>query len=143
MKKTIAVMLAAMCILGIFPARAETAAPVDMVDLTKLSTTMVYAEVYNMLASPKSYVGRTIRMRGPYSVSFYEPTGLNYHFVIVEDAAACCQQGLEFEWIGEHSYPEDYPEPGAHIEVTGVFEGYEELGQTYYHIVAQEMTVVE
>ena len=32
------------------------------VDLTQLSSTLVYAEVYNMASNPQSYVGKTVRM---------------------------------------------------------------------------------
>lgn len=41
------------------------AVPTVDVDLTKLSSTMVYSEVYNMMNSPKEYVGKTVRMYGP------------------------------------------------------------------------------
>ena len=46
---------------------ADTA-PVDL-DLTVLSSTMVYAEVYNMLYNdPESYLGKTVRARGEFSI---------------------------------------------------------------------------
>lgn len=39
------------------------------VDLTVLSSTMVYAEVYNMLYNdPESYLGKTVRARGEFSI---------------------------------------------------------------------------
>ena len=38
------------------------------VDLTVLSSTMVYAEVFNMMMSPDDYIGRTIRMTGIFTV---------------------------------------------------------------------------
>ena len=34
------------------------------VDLTALSSTMVYSEVFNMLNTPENYVGKTIKMTG-------------------------------------------------------------------------------
>ena len=42
------------------------AGPVD-VDLTKLSSTMVYSEVYNMMSSPESYMGKRVRMKGSFA----------------------------------------------------------------------------
>ena len=38
------------------------------VDLTTLSSTMVYAEVFNMMMSPDDYIGKTIRMTGIFTV---------------------------------------------------------------------------
>ncbi len=111
------------------------------VDLTKLSSVMVYSEVYNMMMEPEKYMGKTVKMRGPYYASFYEPTQQYYHFIIIEDATACCQQGLEFVLNGDYEYPKDYPQDSEEIEVTGVFSSYEELGQTYYCIVADAMSV--
>jgi hypothetical protein len=109
------------------------------VDLTALSSTMVYAEVYNMMTSPDDYIGKTIKMSGPYYASYYEETEQYYHYVVIEDATACCQQGLEFVWSGEHSYPADYPDDNTRVEVTGVFDSYEELGTTYYHLVVDDI----
>ncbi len=34
------------------------------VDLTKLSSTMVYSEVYNMMYTPDDYIGKTVKMNG-------------------------------------------------------------------------------
>jgi hypothetical protein len=112
------------------------------VDLTALSSTMVYGEVYNMMMEPERYIGQTIKMRGLYYSNFYESTGQHYHFVIVQDATACCAQGLEFVWIGEHVYPDDYPENESEIEIAGVWEGYEEEGHTWYRIKTDAISVL-
>lgn len=104
------------------------------VDLTKLSSTMVYSEVYNMLYSPNEYIGKTVKMKGNFSIYTDGTTGKNYYAVIIADATACCQQGLEFEWEGEHAYPQDYPELGTQIEVTGVFDTYREGETTYAYL---------
>ncbi|MCL1828352.1 MAG: hypothetical protein FWG32_02535 [Oscillospiraceae bacterium] len=113
------------------------------VDLTILSSTMVYAEVYNITSSPGDYMGKTVKMSGPYYASYYSETGLYYHYVIVEDAAACCQSGLEFIWNGNHDYPEDYPEEQTIIEVVGVFGSYDELGRTYYFLSVDDISISE
>jgi len=122
------------------PEPGPEAAAVD-VDLTTLSSTMIYAEVYNMMAAPEQYIGKTVKMRGQYTSSYYEETQQYYHFVVIADAAACCQQGMEFVWNGDHAYPGDYPADGTVIEVAGVFGSYEELGETYYHLTVDEITV--
>jgi len=103
------------------------------VDLTALNSTMVYAEVYNMMSAPEDYVGKTVRMRG--NLAVYEGTTRNYYACLIADAAACCAQGIEFLWAGEHAYPEDYPAIGAEITVTGVFDVYEEEGYSYVQLI--------
>lgn len=113
------------------------------IDLTALSSTLVYAEVYNMMMSPETYIGQTIKMKGKYYSLYYEETGKYYHYVIIEDAAACCQQGLEFIWNGEHIFPDDYPSDGTQVEVIGVFDTYEELGEIYPYVATDEIKVIK
>ncbi len=101
------------------------------VDLTALSSTMVYSEVYNMMTDPGSYIGKTVKMSGVYAVYYDEGTGKYYHACIISDATACCSQGIEFELKSGYSYPDDYPEEGGEICVTGTFDTYEEGEYTY------------
>ena len=115
--------------------------PVD-VDLTKLSNIMVYSEVDNMVTYPDKYLGKTIRLRGPYYALFDEGTKNYYHFIIIEDATACCEQGLEFVWEGEHRYPEDYPADTTRVEIIGTYSSYEELGETYFYIQTEQIEIL-
>lgn len=101
------------------------------VDLTRLSSTMVYSEVYNMMYLPNEYLGKTVRMRGAFSVFQDSTTGNIYYTCIIQDATACCAQGIEFERAGSYTYPDDYPEVNDEITVTGVFDTYEEAGYLY------------
>ncbi len=101
------------------------------VDLTALSSTMVYAEVYQMMVDPEAYVGKTVKMGGIFSDYEDEETGKTYFACIIMDATACCSQGIEFVLTDDYEYPRDYPGVGDDIEVTGVFETYEEDGNTY------------
>lgn len=112
------------------------------VDLTILSSTMVYGEVFNITVNPKDYLGKTIKLRGEYYASFYDETQKYYHYAIIADAAACCEQGLEFILDGDYTYPEDYPENGKQVEFTGVIDSYEELGLTYYYILVSDFKVL-
>ncbi len=123
---------------------APSAAQADdgIVDLTQLSSTMVYAEVSNMMMTPEDYIGKTIKMNGLYYASHNPELDIYYHFVIIADATACCSQGLEFLLNGEHTYPDDYPADKTPVEVTGVWGSYEEDGNTYYHIATDEITVL-
>lgn len=110
------------------------------VDLTQLSSTMVYSEVYNMMVTPEDYIGKTIKMKGQFAVYQNEETNNLYYAVIIADATACCSQGLEFIWKGDHSYPNDYPESGKEITVVGEFQTYEENGVQYCHLIDADIS---
>ena len=111
------------------------------VDLTVLSSTIVYSEVYNMLYNdPAHYLGKTVKARGTFSIyqlvtdGVLQPDPVSYA-CIISDAAACCAEGMEFVLEGDYTYPDDYPELGAEITVIGEFQSYEENGMTWYHLV--------
>ncbi|MGN1202435.1 MAG: hypothetical protein ACI4RF_04010 [Eubacterium sp.] len=112
------------------------------VDLTQLSSTMVYSEVYNMMISPKDYVGKTVKMRGQFAQYTDTETGKTYYSVIIADAAACCQQGMEFVLNRDYKYPDDYPEPGQEIEVTGEFQTYKEGELTYCRLASGILEII-
>ena len=113
------------------------------VDLTALSSTMVYAEVYNIMTNPDDYFGKTIKVSGPYAALYYDKTGLFYHYVVIEDATLCCQNGLEFIWNGEHAFPDDYPDERTQIEITGMFGSYKEFGQDCYYLDVDDILIKE
>ena len=117
---------------------SQSASNLD-VDLTTLSSTMVYSEVYNMMYEPDRYVGKRIKMDGQFAVYEDSNTGAVYTACIIMDATACCSQGLEFVLAGEKTYPDDYPELDSEITVTGTFQLYDENGATYCHLVDAEM----
>ena len=96
------------------------------VDLTVLSSTMVYSEVYDMMYYPENYIGKTVKMKGSYAGYHDEITGKYYHACIIQDATACCAQGIEFEPANDYKYPDDYPVEGQEVCVTGVFDTYKE-----------------
>lgn len=55
---------------------------------------------------------------------------------MIQDATACCSQGLEFVWgDGIHVWPQEYPEDGHEVTATGVFEVYSEGVAKYIHLV--------
>ena len=56
------------------------------VDLTTLSSTMVYSEVYNMMYEPDRYVGKRIKMNGQFAVYEDPNTGAVYTACIIMDA---------------------------------------------------------
>ena len=101
------------------------------VDLTVLSGTMVYSEVYNMMYYPENYIGKTVKMKGAYAVFYDDTTGKYYHGCVISDATACCSQGIEFELSEDKKYPDDYPAQGEEICVTGTFDTYQEGTDTF------------
>lgn len=102
----------------------------ESIDLTKLSSTMVYSEVYNMMTEPEDYIGKMVTMQGQFAMYEDPESGEQYFACIIKDATACCSQGLEFVLQGSPSYPDDYPELGTEITVVGIFEVYgDEEGQ--------------
>lgn len=101
------------------------------IDLTKLSSTMVYSEVYNMMSMPENYIGKTVRMEGDF-YTYYDENQNQYYFAcLIRDATACCAQGIEFVLAGDYTYPDDYPEEGSSVCVSGVFDTYEDGPYTY------------
>ena len=127
------------------PEQTQTSADGVDVDLTVLSSTMVYSEVYNMLYNdPAHYLGKTVKARGTFSIyqlvtdGVLQPDPVAYACIIA-DATACCAEGMEFVPEGDLTYPEDYPELGAEITVIGEFQSYEENGVTWYHLANAKM----
>jgi len=114
------------------------------VDLTTMSSTMVYAKVFNMLGNPDAYLGKTIKMNGVYAAATDDKTGKHYHYIIVEDAFACCQQGFEFIRNGKYVYPQDYPPEKTKIEVSGTIKSYAdpEYDYTYYYVAVDDFKTV-
>ena len=109
------------------------------VDLNNLNANVVYSQVFLMMTEPDKFIGKRIRMSGQFNVYAAEegnPSGVTeYYAIIIADAQACCQQGIEFVWPG-HTYPEGFPEVKSNASVTGIFEVYEENGKKYCRLVA-------
>ena len=107
------------------------------VDLTTMSSTMVYSEVLNMQQTPEKYLGKIVKMSGPFSVTEIEDK--RYFACLIKDATACCSTGIEFELAGEHSYPEDYPAKDTEITVIGSFTTYMEGKSKYLQLQNAEI----
>ena len=107
-------------------------------DLSKLSSTMLYAAITNMVSSPESYLGRVVRVTGDFLI--YNDTTRDIYSCLVSDATVCCAQDVEFVLEGNPTYPDDYPEVGQTITVTGVFDTYVEDGYTYCHLIHAEIS---
>ena len=155
MKKTLLIALCAACLLlngcgkdaatvssGAALAKAiaeNTAAPVSAaaeIDLTKMSSTMVYSYVFNMVNAPNDFIGQRFRIRGNYDEEYWDQTKLTYHYIVIADATACCAQGLEFVLTDINAA---YPQVGEEFEISGTFGTYTENGNLYIRITADQI----
>ena len=85
-------------------------------DLTNMSSTMIYAEVFNMLIEPEKYENKRVKMKGFFTI-YNEGSNDEVYSVIVSDATACCQQGIEFFY----DFKDNKPVANSEITVTGIF----------------------
>lgn len=95
----------------------RTVSKSDYIDISNLSGTAAYAQVYGIVSDSKSYEGKTIKIKGTFKT--YSENGKTYYACTVSDAAGCCVQGLEFEPLKKYSYPKDFPKPDETIIVKG------------------------
>ena len=112
------------------------------IDLTRANSNIIYGQIAQMLATPEEYVGKMIKLSGTFLA--YDPAPDSqanvdkYFAVMVADAAACCQQGMEFIWPG-HNYPDQFPAQYANMTITGKFQTYTENGKVYCQIIADSV----
>ncbi len=125
---------------GVTEAKVQTSYEKIDIDLASMSGTIVYSEVNNLVSAPEENIGKVIRMKGNYTSNYIDETKTTYYFCLIQDATACCQQGLEFVLANGADDPSSYPPDNTEITVTGVFESYKEGAKTYYHIADAEMT---
>ena len=118
---------------------AETRYPMIDLDLSQMSGTVVYAQVYNLMYDYESYLGKIIRITGYLDAFEDDVNNIVYTSCIIPDATACCATGIEFVWSGEHAYPKDYPELGSDLIVTGRLESYMEGEYMYLHLADAEV----
>ena len=110
----------------------------ELIDLTVLDSNMVYAQVFDMVNYPDTYIGQPVKAKGTFAHTEYN--GKDYYAVLIADAAACCSQGMEFELSGDYVYPDDYPELDTEIIIEGTFNTYMEDGYQYCQLIDAVMT---
>ena len=120
------------------PSIAPTYDRVD-VDLTEMNSTMVYAQVLNMLENPGSYVGKIVKMSGPFVPFESTDPSTCYPAILISDATACCASGIEFILYGvplcSMSGGNGYPLYQEEATIVGRFETYLEDASLYIHLV--------
>ena len=92
------------------------------IDLTKMSSTMVYSMVFQMVTEPQKFVGKRIKMKGAFSSYYDEESKRRFFGCVIKDALACCSQGLAFETFKPRKFPSEYPSEGSSITIVGTFE---------------------
>lgn len=109
------------------------------IDLTTMNSTMVYSEVYNMMLYPSQYIDKVVKAKGPFVTA--ESTDPNYCYpaVLIQDATACCGNGLEFLLYGiprcTSKGGNGYPSLREEVTIVGVFKTYIEEASMYVHLV--------
>ena len=92
------------------------------IDLTRMSSTMVYSMVYKMVTTPKDFEGKRIKMKGVFSSYYDDESKRRFFGCVIKDALACCSQGLAFELAKPRKFPSEYPDEGTPITIIGTFE---------------------
>ncbi len=95
-------------------------------DLSNYSTTMLFAEMYNMTLMPEDYDGKIIKIKGQFSSYERPKTKEVCYIVFCMDMTACCGQAMDFILQDPSQHPEKEIQPDAEITVVGRFEIYEE-----------------
>lgn len=117
---------------GAAGAASEEKAQIEIdIDLTQMSSTMIYSEVSNMVSEPDDYLGKMIKMEGTFAMYHDDKSGTDYYACIIQDATACCAQGIEFELSEEYKNPGSLMTEGDTITVLGTFDKYMEGDATY------------
>lgn len=108
------------------------------IDLTKLGSTMVYSQVYNMMNSPSEYIGKIVKVSGPFLPFDSNYPNYCYPAIYIADATACCANGLEFLLYGVPRCTKEggngYPLRNEEATIVGRFNTYLEDGSRYVHL---------
>jgi len=127
--------------------------PVDVdVDFTTLGA-FEFDDVFSdvMFMKTEEYLGKTLRIVGPYS-NFNGGEDYGYfHFVLVDDGAGCCQRSVDLEW-DEDNYPDEFPPLDSIVDIVGTFIAEDsvyvaddgvEMEYTYYYVLVKSMIILQ
>ena len=133
MKKLLALLLAAVLCLGACGSE-QLPDGVD-VDLSRMSGTVVYGKVYDMVTNGKNYQDKIVRMQGAMSTIDVKEKGKvvdTLYSCVIFDAAGCCSQGIEFVLADQNAA---YPAIGTEITVEGRWDWYQLYGLDRYRLL--------
>lgn len=106
------------------------------IDLTQMAESEAYEQMIAFRTDAIDYVGKVIRLTGYHKCA---PTDtMTYHVCVVNDVQTSETEGLEFELEEGLNYPEE----GAEITISGVFETYMEGENLYCHLTNAKLESV-
>ncbi len=108
------------------------------IDLTTMSDTMVYSQVYDIMVNYTAYMGQSINLVGQFNSLYYEEIAQTLSFVIINDALGCCPQGLELRFEGDVTLPD----VNSNISIQGEFTTYKEGDFEFFCIMVENITVI-
>ena len=110
----------------------ETKVPETKIDLdlSSMNYNMISSITFEMLIEPQKYVDKSVKISGECHTEMYE--GTRYYSVIVWDATQCCPAGLDFIPPEAFQFPDDFPQDGEKITVTGKMLEDTESGELLY-----------
>lgn len=112
------------------------------VDLSVMSSSLVYSEVANIMAMPDDYCGKVMKMSGLFTAMVDDNDNKTYCACIIQDATACCAQGIEFQPFKQDLAGKDIKNlEGSEITVTGTFGKYT-IGDNVYYTLKDARIVV-
>ncbi len=109
------------------------------IDLTKMNYNMASAQIFNMMIETERYLGKRVRLSGKFYSAFDENNGMRHYSVLMWDATACCQTGLQFLFPDAKSYPDDFPAEMADVTLTGILSLKELNGMDYLYIDCESL----
>ena len=89
-------------------------------DLTKMNYNMISSLLFDFIINPKKYAGKSVKIDGQFETSVHE--NKRYFAVIKWDVTGCCPAGLDFIPPEDLNFPEDFPEKGTAVTVTGILQ---------------------
>jgi len=116
-----------------------TTAPFDV----EIREKMFIAQINDIYMNTDEYIGKEIMLEGMFMPSYYEPTDSMYYMVARYGPGCCGYDGIAgFEVAFDH-LGIGTPESNDWVEAVGTLERYEELGQTFLHLVLSSLRVLD
>ena len=100
-------------------------------DLTDMSATMVYAQVYDLMLDATKYFDKTFKINGNLQKFNDHITNEEVYAIIIKDALGCCEQGIEVKFSEE----EKPPQTPTDIVLEGSIQGKLGLGDYMYPVL--------
>lgn len=123
--------------LAIFSACSASQKMPQNIDLTQLSSAIVYAQVYNMLMEAEKFNGVHVKMNGIFYENSDSDKGSIFQCVLVKDNTGCCSVGFD---ILKGSESIKFPANLTEIQVEGTFIVKEDSeGITRSYLVAEKL----